>query len=140
MSNKKVKATLTGKMAFEMNLDGHPLVIDVDEDIGGENLGPRPKALLLSGLLGCTGLDLISMLNKMKIQLDDFNIEAEAEESKEHPIVYTKIHLIYTFKGKDLPEDKIKRAVTLSQEKYCGVSAMLEKAAPITYEVQIEDK
>src|SRR5699024_2984454 len=109
MSNKKVKATLTGKMAFEMNLDGHPLVIDVDEDIGGENLGPRPKALLLSGLLGCTGLDVISMLNKMKIQLDDFNIEAEAEESKEHPIVYTKIHLIYTFKGKDLPEDKIKR-------------------------------
>lgn len=139
MNVKKVKADLVGKMAFQMELDGHTLIMDAAKEVGGEELGPRPKALLLSALIGCTGLDVVYTLNKMKVELDGFSIEVEADESEEHPIVYTKIHLIYIFKGSNLPEDKITRAVTLSQEKYCGVSAMLEKAAPISYEIVIED-
>ncbi|HHW70544.1 MAG TPA: OsmC family protein [Clostridiales bacterium] len=137
MSIKHIKAHLKGNMAFEMDLDGHTLITDAAPEVGGEDLGPRPKVLLLAGLIGCTGIDVVSILNKMKIKPDDFSIEVKAEESKEHPKVYTKIHLIYIFKGKDLPKDKIERAVSLSQEKYCGVSAMLNKAAPITYEIKI---
>lgn len=139
MSTKKLKADLIGNMAFEMNLDGHTLITDASKEIGGEDLGPRPKALLLSGLIGCTGIDVVSILNKMKVEPDSFSIEVEAEESEDHPKVYTKIHLIYKFKGNNLPKDKLERAVSLSQEKYCGVSAMLEKAAPITYEVVIDE-
>mgnify|MGYP001945864766 CR=1 FL=1 len=138
MSTKKVRADLVGNMGFKMNLDGHTLITDASKEIGGEDLGPRPKVLLLSGLIGCTGIDVVSILNKMKVEPDSFAIEVEAEEAEDHPKVYTKIHLIYKFKGSDLPKDKIERAVSLSQERYCGVSAMLEKAAPITYEVVIE--
>ncbi len=139
MSTKKIKAHLKGNMAFEMDLNGHTLITDASPEVGGEDLGPRPKALLLVGLIGCTGIDVVSILNKMKVEPDDFSIEVEAEEAEDHPKVYTKIHLTYIFKGKALPKDKIERAVSLSQEKYCGVSAMLGKAALITYEIQIEE-
>ena len=109
---------------------------DVDNILGfPENLGPRPKALLLSGLIGCTGIDVMMILNKMRVRPDDVIISVEADQTDTEPKVYKTIHLIYTFKGKDLPVEKLQRAVSLSQEKYCGVSAMREKAAPITYEI-----
>ncbi|NMA94630.1 MAG: OsmC family protein [Clostridiales bacterium] len=138
MAIKKVKADLVGNMGFEMELDGFPLLMDASKEVGGEERGPRPKALLLSALIGCTGMDVASMLNKMQVELDGLTIEVEAEEAEEHPRVYTKIHVIYRFRGDNLPEDKLNRAVTLSQEQYCSVSAILKKAAPITYEVVIE--
>lgn len=139
MAHTKIKAGLTGNLAFEMDLDGHRLVTDAAEEIGGNNLGYRPKKLLLAGLIGCTGIDVASMVKKMKIDLEGMNITAEADSSEEHPKVYTRIHLTYRFKGKNLPKDKLERAVTLSQEKYCGVSAMLQKAAPVTYDIIIEE-
>ncbi|MGI6539098.1 MAG: OsmC family protein [Caldicoprobacterales bacterium] len=139
MAQTTVEAGLTGNMAFQMDLDGHNLIVDASEEIGGNDLGPRPKKLLLAGLIGCTGIDVVSILNKMKIKPDDMRLEARAESSDEHPKVYTKIHLIYRFRGKDLPMDKLERAVSLSQERYCGVSAMLRKAAPITYEIIVEE-
>ena len=138
MAIKKVKADLVGNMGFEMELDGFPLLMDASKEVGGEERGPRPKALLLSALIGCTGMDVASMLIKMQVELDGLTIEVEAEEAEEHPRVYTKIHVIYRFRGDNLPEDKLNRAVTLSQEQYCSVSAILKKAAPITYEVVIE--
>jgi hypothetical protein len=76
---------------------------------------------------------------KMKVEPESIRLEAKAESSKEHPKVYTEIHLTYRFKGKNLPMDKLERAVTLSQERYCGVSAMLKKAAPVTYDIVIEE-
>ncbi len=103
MSKIKIKGVKRENMAFEMDLDGHTLVTDAPETIGGNNLGPRPKQLLLAGLIGCTGIDVASILKKMNIEVDDLNIEAEAENSEEQPIVYKKIHLTYTFKGKNLP-------------------------------------
>ena len=139
MSTKKIKANLKGNMAFEMNLDGHTLITDASKEIGGNDFGPRPKQLLLSGLIGCTGIDIMSILKKMKVELDDLIIEVEADTTEDHPKVYSKIHLTFTFKGKNLPLDKIEKAVSLSQEKYCGVTAMLEKAAPITYEIIIKE-
>lgn len=138
MAQVTVDASLVGSMAFQMDLDGHNFITDASKEIGGENLGPRPKKLLLAGLIGCTGIDVVSILKKMKVELESFNLEAKAESSEEHPKIYTEIHLTYRFKGKNLPIDKLEKAVSLSQEKYCGVSAMLKKAAPVTYDIVVE--
>jgi len=139
MNKAKVTANLKGNMAFEMNLNGHTLITDGAPEIGGENLGPRPKQLLLSGLIGCTGIDIMMILKKMRVEIADLIISAEADVTDGEPQVYSAIHLIFTFKGSNLPMDKLTRAVTLSQEKYCGVSFMLEKAMPITYEIRTEE-
>jgi|SRR5699024_8621839 len=139
MTKTKLKADLKGNMGFELDLDGHKFITDAAEKIGGNDLGPRPKQLLLVGLIGCTGIDVMSILNKMKVELEDLNIEVEADNTEEHPKVYENIHLTFIFKGKNLPKGKIEKAVSLSQEKYCGVSAMLKKATPITYDIVIEE-
>jgi len=139
MSTTKISANLKGNMGFEMDLDGHTLITDGPPEIGGENLGPRPKQLLLSGLIGCTGIDVMMILKKMRVELDDVIISAEADVTEGDLKVYKSIHLVFTFKGKNLPMEKLKKAVTLSQEQYCGVTAMLEKAAPITYEIRTEE-
>ena len=139
MSKTKLQSSLKGNMGFEMNLDGHNFITDASEEIGGNDLGPRPKQLLLAGLIGCTGIDVMSILKKMRIELEDLKIDIEADNTEEHPKVYENIHLVYTFIGKNLPRENIEKAVSLSQEKYCGVSAMLEKATPITYEIIIQD-
>jgi len=139
MVKTEIHANLKGNMAFEMNLDGHKLITDASEEIGGNNLGPRPKQLLLAGLIGCTGIDVMSILKKMKVQFDDCIIKVEADNTEEHPRVYENIHLTYIFKGKNLPRKSLEKAVSLSQEKYCGVSAMLKKATAITYDIIIEE-
>ena len=139
MAQAKVEAKLIDNMAYQMELDGHNLILDASIENGGSNLGPRPKKLLLAGLIGCTGMDVASILKKMQVGLDDFKLTATAETAEDHPKVYTEIHLNYHFKGKNLPKDKTERAVSLSQEKYCGVSAMLQKAAPVTYDITIEE-
>ncbi len=139
MAQAKVEAKLIDDMAYQMELDGHNLILDASEENGGKNLGPRPKKLLLAGLIGCTGMDVASILKKMQVELEDFKLTATAETAEEHPKVYTEIHLNYHFKGKKLPKDKLERAVSLSQQKYCGVSAMLQKAAPVSYDITIEE-
>jgi putative redox protein len=126
-------------MAFSVELDGHSFIVDAKPEVGGGNLGPRPKGLLLSALGGCTGMDVVSVLGKMRVALDGFRVEVEAPLTEDHPRVYSSIHIRYIFQGKDLPMDKLERAVQLSQEKYCGVSAMLAKSAPVTHEIVLED-
>jgi len=125
-------------MSFETSLNGHKLVIDADEKVGGKDRGPRPKALLLVSLAGCTAMDVISMLGKMRVQPDSFHVDVEGELTEEHPKVYRTLHVKYIFKGKDLPMDKLEKAVSMSQEKYCGVSAMLSKASELTHEIVLE--
>lgn len=127
--NIDVKTTWNGKMAFESNVDGHKIKMDADESVGGDNTGGRPKKLLLAGLAGCTGMDVVAILEKMKVSFDTFEIITDAVQTEEHPKVYEKITLTYVFSGKDLPEEKLRRAIELSQDKYCGVSAMLRKSA-----------
>ena len=85
MAKTKVQGYLTGNMGFEMNLDGHTLITDASEEIGGNNLGPRPKQLLLAGLIGCTGIDVMSILKKMKVDIEDCSIEVERIIPREHP-------------------------------------------------------
>lgn len=126
-----------GEMAFEVALDGHTFMIDADESVGGQNKGPRPKALLLSGLAGCTAMDVTSILGKMKVNFDSFRVEIDANLTDEHPKTYDRIHVRYVFTGEDMNRDKVERAVQLSEERYCGASAMLRQAAEITSEIVI---
>jgi putative redox protein len=133
----KAEVKWTSEMAFEVEVNNHKFMVDADENVGGQNLGPRPKALTLAALGGCTGMDVISILKKMHVEPKYFNVSVEAELTDEHPKYYNKIHLTYSFKGDGLPLDKLDKAITLSQERYCGVTAMLSKAAEITYEIKI---
>ncbi len=141
MSKSSLSGKLVGNMAFEMELDGHKLITDASPEIGGQDLGPRPKRLLFSALIGCTGIDTMSILNKMKVEVDDFDIHVEADNTEEHPKVYENINVVYSFTGKNLPKDKIEKAVKLSQERYCGVSQMLgkDRNQEIKYEIIIKE-
>jgi len=126
-------------MAFEAIVDNHRIVLDSSPAVGGKNRGPRPKPLIMVSLAGCTGMDVISILKKMKVAVSGFNIQVVGTLTEEHPKQYTAIKLIYEFSGKDLPLDKIKHAIELSQEKYCGVSATLKKTIEISYEIKINE-
>lgn len=128
-----------GEMSFEAEVNGHNFMIDADEAVGGKDRGPRPKPLMLSALAGCTAMDVISILKKMRVTPDEFNVDVEANNTEEHPKHYDAFTIYYKFKGKDLPKDKIEKAVSLSQERYCGVSYMLAKAAEIKHEIIIEE-
>lgn len=125
-------------MAFEAEINGHKLMLDAADAVGGEDRGPRPKGLLLVALAGCTAMDVISILKKMRVTPDYFNVEVEGELEEEFPKPYHSIHIKYIFRGDDLPMAKIEKAVNLSQDRYCGVSDMLRKAVKITHEIVIE--
>jgi putative redox protein len=125
--------------AFEATVNGHNIIMDTDVDMGGDNSGPRPKILLLAGLGGCTGMDVVSILEKMKVFPEKFWMEISAELAEDHPKVYNQIKLVYNFKGENLPIDKLEKAVSLSKEKYCAVSAMLSKTAEMKVEIKVVD-
>ncbi len=129
----------TGNMSWETELFGHKLVLDAGTENGGEDKGPRPKVLMLVALAGCTGMDVVSILKKMRVEVEDLQISVEGDMTEEHPKYYEKMKVIYQFKGKDLPMDKLEKAVSLSEEKYCGVSALYKKAIPVTTEIRIID-
>lgn len=137
--NNNVKVAWTGDMGFEAEVNDFKIKLDADEKVGGKNQGPRPKALTLVSLAGCTGMDVISILTKMRVQPDDFDVNVTGELTEEHPKYYKSIHIVYTFKGKDLPMSKLEKAVNLSQDRYCGVSEMLRKSSKITHEIVIEE-
>ncbi|MBN2212730.1 MAG: OsmC family protein [Bacteroidales bacterium] len=125
------------KMAFETEVNGHQIIVDAKEEVGGTDQGPPPKPLMMVALAGCTAMDVISILNKMRIQVEDFHVKIEGDLTEEHPKHFTAMHMIYEFKGIDLPMDKLERAVQLSQENYCGVSVSYKKAMRLTHEIRI---
>jgi len=125
------------EMSFAATVNDHVITLDADSNFGGKDRGPRPKPLLLVSLAGCTGMDVISILSKMKITPEHFSVKVRAHLTEDHPKYYDKIMLIYEFKGNDLPESKLRRAIELSQEKYCGVSALLRKGCELAYELKI---
>jgi len=126
-----------GNMAFEAEIDGHKITLDASGDVGGENRGPRPKPLMLVALAGCTGMDVISILKKMRVSVDRMNVTVEGELTEEHPKHFHSMHITYTFYGKKLPKDKIQKAVDLSQERYCGVSYTYREALELTSEINL---
>lgn len=125
-----------GGMAFEADVMGHKLVMDAGADDGGADSGLRPKPLLLSALAGCSGMDVVSILKKMREPLSSFSMRVEGEVAEEEPKRYTEIKIIYEFKEADgLDRAKVEKAVSLSQEKYCGVAALLKLAVPLGWEI-----
>jgi putative redox protein len=124
-----------GKMQFNTLVNGHTIIMDAPEKAGGEDAGPIPKPLVLTALTGCTGMDVIALLRRSGYQLDNLTLRAEGEISKQSPIEYTAIHLVYDLTGDETVKDHALHAVTASQEKICGVSHMLKKILPLTWEV-----
>lgn len=127
----KAKLIWKGNYAFEAQLQGHNFMIDVPESSGGTDLGPTPKSLLLPSLATCSAMGVVGILEKMKITGYKLDIDVDAEAREEHPRVYTKIDLFYNFHGENLNGKKLHKAVSVSEERYCGVYAMLSKTAKI---------
>lgn len=125
-------------LTFRVDQEGHQYHIDVPTGPGAPTQGPRPKGLVLAGLGGCTAIDVVSILEKMRVKLDGLEVQVSAEAREENPKIFTGIHVRYVFRGRDLPMDKLARAVKLSEETYCGVSAMLRPTVPITSEIVVE--
>lgn len=133
-----MKATVTWKAPgrFDGEAEGGTrLVMDSLPQYGGTGAGPSPMQTVLLAVAGCTGMDVVSILGKMRAPLERLVIGVEAERAAEHPRVFTKIHLRYEFSGDGLQREQVEKAVSLSMEKYCSVSAMLKKAAEVTYEI-----
>lgn len=124
-----------GKMQFNALVNGHTIIMDGPERAGGEDNGPIPKPFVLTALAGCTGMDIAVILKKAGKEVDDFNIRVIGETSKRAPIEYIAVHVVYDFKGLRENKEAVLNAVTDSQEKYCGVSSMLKKALPVTWEI-----
>ena len=136
----KIESAWQGKKKFDAVVNGHHLTMDLSEEAGGEDAGPRPKPLMLVAMAGCTGLDVVSLMKKMRQDFEYFNVIVEGDTEEEHPNAFVKMHIIYEFRGKDLDPEKIEKAISLSMERYCGVSAVYRKAQiAITHEVRILD-
>lgn len=132
MTTHTTTTTWKGKMQFEStNPSGETFLINAAPEHGGAGAGLRPKALLLSSLAGCSGLDVASLIEKMKLEVKDFKIETIANLTEEHPKVYDAVMVEYHFYGKNLDENKLQKAVNLSVEKYCGVMEMFRQFAKI---------
>ncbi len=135
----KTSTKWIGDMAFDADVFGHHVIMDADPQWGGKNKGPFPKPLLLAALSGCSGMDIVSILDKMKIKDYQLKIDVEADRTEEHPVVYKDIVISFFFTGENLPPEKVVKAVKLSTEQYCGVNAMLKKASEVTAKVYIND-
>jgi len=116
---------------------GHALLMDGPVESGGQNMGPRPMEMLLLGMGGCTAFDVVTMLKKSRQQIDDCIVELTAERADEVPKVFTRIHAHFIVSGKDLKENQVKRAVSLSAEKYCSASIMLGQMAEISHDYEV---
>ncbi|MDO5979060.1 OsmC family protein [Flavivirga spongiicola] len=137
----KITTQWKGDMVFESDNPRWPsIMMDASDDFGGTNSGMAPKAMMLSSLAGCSGLDVVSVLNKMRVKIDDFKMVVEGELTDEHPKYYHKVSVDYHFYGNNLNENKIKTAVDLSVEKYCGVMEMFRQFAEIKIETHFHNK
>jgi putative redox protein len=133
-----VNTTWKENMSFETEVNEHRFLIDAKEEVGGQDLGPRPKTLMLSALGGCTGMDVVSILKKMRVEIKGLNIKVEGDLAEDHPRKFTRMHVTYEFEGDDLPLEKLKKAVALSEETYCGVNAVYREAMEITSEIVVK--
>jgi len=131
----EIETMWMGKMQFNALVNGHTVIMDAPERVGGEDRGPIPKPFVLSALSGCTGMDVVALLRKAGKQLDEFNLKVSGEISKQPPIEYTSAHVVYEMKGNAGDEEAALDAVMQSQEKICGVSHMLKRIMPLTWQV-----
>ena len=130
---------IDGMLMVGKSDSGHAITMDGPPEIGGSNLGVRPMEMMLLGMAGCTMIDVVSTLEKMRENLVQCETKVSAERSDEHPKVFTNIHIHFIVKGEALNSKKVEKAITLSAEKYCSASIMLSKTASITHDFEIID-
>ena len=136
-----ITTTWKGNMKFEStNPSGHNLFMDAGPENDGNGEGYRPKALMLSALAGCSGLDVASLIKKMKLKVRDFKIEIEANLTEEHPKYYDKVTMEFHFFGNELNESKLQKAVDLSIEKYCGVMEMFRQFSELKIDTHFHNQ
>jgi len=135
MNSHFVSTKFKGGMAFETQINEHIVKTDAGIADGGKNEAPGPKRLMLASLAGCTGIDIVSILNKMKVSFSDFTIDTEATLSETHPKTYVHVKVIYSIKIAEIERQKMVKAVNLSEEKYCGVMAMFKTFAKVETEI-----
>jgi putative redox protein len=135
---KRARVKWIEKMKFMGDApSGHSILLDNSVEAGGDNSAIRPGELTLVALGGCTGIDVVSILKKMRVEFDSFEIVIDAEQREQHPKSWKTIHVKYILKGNNIDENKVQTAIELSTEKYCSVSAMLKPGAEITHEYEI---
>ena len=130
---------IDGMMMVGESASGHAVVMDGPENLGGKNLGIRPMEMLLLGMGGCTTIDVMSMLKKMREEVRDCRAEISAERADDHPKVFTNIHIHFVVEGVNLDEKKVGKAIGLSADKYCSASIMLGKTATVTHDFEIHE-
>lgn len=135
----KIEAKWNGKMGFDIDIQGHKIRVDADESVGGENSGPTPKPLMLASLAGCTGMDVVSILKKMRVEYDDLSIGVKGGLNDEHPKKYNDMVIVYDFYGQNIDREKVEKAIKMSQDKYCGVYAVYKEAVYMDYELNIHE-
>jgi putative redox protein len=135
MATNSINSAYQGGMNFTTLIDGHSITIDLDKAAGGDNAGPGPKILMLVSLAGCTGVDVVSLLRKMKANFSDLTINVEAHLTESPPVIYDDVTITYNIKVSKADESKVEKAVTLSQDKYCGVSNMFSAFAKLTNKI-----
>ena len=140
MAQHSIETQWMGKMQFNSLVNGHTIVMDAPERVGGEDHGPIPKPFVLTALSGCTGMDIVAILRKENKEIKNLDIKVHGELSKQAPIEYISIHVEYLFTGPAENETAAVESVMVSQQKYCGVSHMLRKALPVTWEISYNGK
>jgi putative redox protein len=135
MATHEIETQWMGKMQFNSLINGHTIIMDAPEKVGGEDNGPIPKPFVLTALSGCTGMDIIALLRKKNKEVKELSIKVTGELSKQQPLQYVSMHVGYFFIGDESIKPDAIEAVNDSQEKYCGVSRMLKKAIPVTWEI-----
>jgi len=135
MASNSINAVFKVGMNFTADVNGHKIEIDTDATGGGNNIGTRPKVLMLTSLAGCTGFDVVTILNKMRVNFSFFSINVEGHLTETEPKIYDEVVVNYTIKVEKEDEEKVLKAVTLSQEKYCGVSKMFQAFAKLSYNI-----
>ena len=135
MATNSISSVYQGGMNFTTLIDGHSITIDLDKAAGGAEAGPGPKILMLVSLAGCTGVDVVSLLKKMKANFSDFTINIKAHLTEVHPRIYDNVIITYNIKVSKADESKVEKAIALSQDKYCGVSEMFRAFAKLSNKI-----
>lgn len=138
MASHNTHSEYISGLSFRTTIDNHQFVTDTNVEGGGNNDGPSPKKLMLASLAGCTGIDVAMILNKMKVNFKDLHIDVEAELTDTQPSTYSAVHIVYSVAIADADQDKMNRAIQLSEDKYCGVMAMFKAFSKVTHEVRFQ--
>lgn len=136
MAEYHISADWVKDIAFDAHINEHNVRMD---SVGpeGTNTGPSPKRMVLAALIVCTGMDVVSLLKKMRVEFVQFRVEGFAPITAEHPKTFEKVDLKYIITGPDIDREKVEKAINLSQERYCGVSIMIRKHCPVEWELEI---